>query len=539
MITGVPTYTLNTYGIIEALPATDLVAQAHLTINDKKVYYGEFISRVIDCSDMFGSVAEYIAILWLLQRTFAYGKRKEWVYLNQVMQGVYSGDERIQCPMGLAHNVWRNAAKKLHKIGFIKRKYHNGRDLKIEVCMEALDTAMTTISKLKTPKSYKKRTNHRSNQGHGLCQKRDMACVKKGRLKKILIQEDIKEVISKDITSDFSENEVETKTQEECNSCTTDESLPICSTSEALASLIEHTQSSSMVFEEMDAPQGAVDSSCSMEEIDVADATQEDTTSPAMETLDAAVAAVKTSSQSALEKSAESIFNKTTRKNVAASWKLLLPAYGHIPRPETLSAQSFGSLTQSDKSMRNDAYMLETEMFANIPDVMEWALKVWTTVIVENFAWTKKYNTVSVSTTPSLDFFCRHYSKIAVLFDDTIHPVIVKEGREGRKAAREAVADYRTGVELRVKVGELQQVVANKDRELFLATRKAKRLAEALMTPQEVVAEPKAISDEQWEDIIAENVVVPLWDELTEEQKSRRARTVQNTKDRIAKLEID
>ena len=504
LATGTPTHTVNIKGLISLLPNTDLIAGASLTINGTKIYYGEFISRVMDCPDMFDSAREYRALLWLLQRTFAYGKRKEGVYLNQILQGVYSDGECVQCPMGINHNGWKKAAKWLEKKGFIKRVYHNGRDLKIEVCMDVIDSRMTTLSKLKTPKSYKKRTNCTKNDQNSLGQKRSMAWVKPRRLKSMLIQEYVKDVVSKDTTSDSDKIDSTPKPDQECNPCN---ELPIPSTS--VPSAAQAADPKSFPMESLDAAPAADENVPSTFQ---EDAPQMEENISSTESLDAALAAAKQRNAAATKKSANSIFTKITKSNLSGFWKQSLPEFGHTIRNEKLDTASWGSIRNSDKSRR------DYESFGGVPEIMRWAIRYWGEIVYPKMRWTAAgdYKTVPTTKQPSLVAFCRHYSHIAVLFDEFHSSVATLVSDDAaREAGNRNMADAQENLELHAKVVSLTKALDTAEGDNIRRLRReesrradaeyAKRLEEQKLNP---------ITEEEMQDAL--DWVVPEWGDAPE-----------------------
>jgi hypothetical protein len=237
-----------------------------------------------------------------------------------------------------------------------------------------------------------------------------------------------------------------------------------------------------------------------------------------MESLDAAVAATKNRSQSVLEKSANSIFTKLTRKNVGSYWNTLLPEYGHMPHRENLDVASWGSLTKTDKTRRGFESMMEDREKDGVPVIMEWAIKNWAYLITPALHWTKQYKTLTVSKTPSLAAFCRHYDKIAFLFDESsCDGPVINTKEQARAATNRAMNDLKDMQELHLELAaqaktieELQFAEVQRLREVAYTEESDRTAAYKKQTIEYYKNEP---TEKEFRESL--NFVVPEWDDVS------------------------
>lgn len=98
-----------------------------------------------------------------------------------------------------------------------------------------------------------------------------------------------------------------------------------------------------------------------------------------------------------------------SKKVFQAMWREAIKTHERLSYQETLTAKDWGSFTQSAKSLPRDT---------KVSQVVGWAVAHWGRIIYPKFFWTHqpKYQTISVTKTPSLPFFCRYFSRIIKLY---------------------------------------------------------------------------------------------------------------------------
>ena len=454
--------------ILERIGGISLTATDSVIVDGMPYYYGSHAILLVENMDMFGSFYAADLNLFFGQMLHAYGKTSDTISMAQIKKGQTrkSNGIRMQCGLDMPYKQQWKAAQILEDCEAIGRSYWRNRNLTIT---QNIPRQVQIVSKLKVAK--------RRNSPELLCEigeaptqtsrlkapnrtKNDQIVQKMTNLTSpisthrtspistqlpcLLKTLSAKDVISKDITSDSDKIDSRAKPDQECNSCT---DLPIPSTSVLGAAQAADPKSFPTVT--LDAAPAAdenVLSTCSEEE-----SPMEGNSSP-IGSVEEAVASVKKRSAAATKKSAKSIATRLTKTNVIANWKECLPLHGYRGGAETLDRASWGAIHQIYKHQ-----MLDSDKSA-IPAVMDWAIKNWPILIYASLQWTKDYDTLSVTRTPSLPAFCRYYDRISKLFDETLLDAPESYSRKQANAVvADAVNNANNVIELKSAIHKLEK----------------------------------------------------------------------------------